>query len=177
MRMTFPVCGIDVGIRKSVMAALEGNRLVYLGDPRGKCAICGVDAPLTRGSEPFRDCDREILRMSIRLYPVSMGFMKELHHSALRIVHGGICAYVFEVYPHATRKLLGFGYSKRDASGRRRIEEALKQFVNLGSYRNLNADQLDAITSALTVMLFLEGKARCVGRECRILLPSLVNSP
>ncbi len=167
----FGLCGVDVGLRRSVIAALEGNRLVYLGEEAVRCVLCGVDAPLTRGRGPFRDCDRQILRMGIGLYPVNMDFMMKLHSNALSLLQKMGCAYGFEVYPYAVRRLLGFGHRKRTAEGRRKIEEALRRFVDMDLRRNMDPDELDAITSALVVGMFLEGRARFVGDECRILLP------
>ncbi len=170
--MRAPVCGVDVGIRRSVVAALVGRDVIYVGSPVSMdCILCGIDAPLTLSNGPFRDCDREVLKLGIALYPVNVGFMKRLHESALDLIRHLKCSYAMEVYPHATRKLLGFPFSKRKVEGRRRIEESLKEHLNLGKHASLDADELDALTAALTVKMFLEGRAAFVGRECRILIP------
>ncbi len=166
------MCGVDVGIRRSAVAALKGRDVIYVGTPmRMECILCGVDAPLTLSDEPFRDCDREVLKLGIPLYPVNMGFMKAIHEEALGLILELKCSYAMEVYPHATRRLLGFSFSKRNIDGRRRIEENLMRYLNTGIHANFDADELDALTAALTVALFLEGRSSFLGRECRILVP------
>ncbi len=163
---------MDVGYRRSILAILEGNDVVYMGEPTNvRCVLCGLDAPLALTKEAFRDCDREVLKLGIPLYPVNIEFMRRIHERAMELVRMLRCSYVLEVYPHATRKLLGFVYNKRKLHGRRRIEEHLGRYLNPGPYSNLDADELDALTAALTVRLFLDGRAGFVGRECRILVP------
>ncbi|ADC65017.1 Protein of unknown function DUF429 [Ferroglobus placidus DSM 10642] len=166
------ICGIDVGIKESFVAVVEGRRIVYLGKLKDLplCEAYGIDAPLSY-EEPFRDCERELLKMGIPVIPLNTPFMKALHKKAVEIVEKIESRIIFEVYPYATRKLLGFAYSKKRKEDRKKIEESLKKFFDFE--KELNEHEIDALTAALTVKLFFEGKAKEVGRKCKILIPSV----
>jgi len=166
------ICGIDVGIKKSYVALLEGEKVILVGElkDRVECDFCGIDAPLSY-EEPFRDCDRELLKMGISVVPLSTPFMKKLHEKAVEVVQKLDCREVYEVYPYATRKILGFDYSKKRKDGRKKILDALREFVEIES-NDLNDHEIDAITSALTVKLYKEGKGVAIGKTCKIIIPA-----
>lgn len=165
------ICGVDVGIRNTRLAVIELGRLIYLGEPGNlQCGVCAVDAPLTYGV-PFRDCDREIMRMGIPIMPLNLPFMRQIHERALALIPTLACDEVFEVYPYATRRILGFAFDKRSKRGRKAIFDALSKYLNMKLERIPDEHELDAITAALTALLYLEGRGRFLGRKCRILIP------
>ncbi len=165
------ICGIDVGVKESFVAVVEGREVIYLGklEKLEKCEACGIDAPLSY-EEPFRDCERELLKMGIPVIPLNTPFMRIIHERALEITKKLNCR-IFEVYPYATRKLLGFAYNKKSKAGRKLISEKLREYFDFDA--ELNEHEIDALTAALTVKLFFEGKAREVGKKCKILVPSV----
>ena len=166
------ICGIDVGIKESFVAIVKGRKVLYLGKLKDLpiCEAYGIDAPLSY-KEPFRDCEKELLKIGIPVIPLNTPFMKVLHKKAVEIVEKIESGRVFEVYPYATRKLLGFAYSKKKKEGRKKIEKKLREFFDFE--KELNEHEIDSLTAALTVKLFFEGKAKEVGRECKILIPSV----
>ena len=165
------ICGIDVGVKETFVAVVEGREVVYLGKLRDleECEACGIDAPLSYET-PFRDCERELLKMGIPVIPLNTPFMKTLHERAVEIAENLDCR-IFEVYPYATRKLLGFAYNKKRKAEREMIAKKLRKYFDFDF--ELNEHEIDALTAALTVRLFFEGRAKEIGKKCKILIPSV----
>jgi len=169
-------CGIDVGRRCA--AAVLGEKLVYVGELEGAMnfdfEVAGIDAPLTL-SKKLRDCDRELLKMGIKLFPPGWRGMQVITERGMAIAEElrrrGV--EVYEVYPYATRKVLSIAPDARKstAEGRRAIIRDLNRFISLPEDVELNHHELDAVIAALTVKLLKEGKAKAVGRECSIVIP------
>ncbi len=169
-------CGIDVG--KRCAAAVLGEKLVYVGELEGAMdfdfRVAGIDAPLTPATK-LRDCDRELLKMGIKLFPPGWRGMQIIAEKGMAIARElrqkGV--EVYEVYPYATRKILSIAPDARKNSreGRERIAEEIKRFIPLPEGANFNHHELDAIIAALTVRLLKEGRARIVGKECSIVVP------
>ncbi len=176
------VAGIDVGLKKSHVAVLEGRRIVYIGDfedfiRKGyDISAAGIDAPLSFPVEgSLRDCERELLKMGIRLFPSGAKFFRKIAERGIEIAemleNRGV--EVFEVYPYATRLILNIApkAKKFRKEGRIQLISGLKRYVgNVNT--GLSHDEIDAVLSALTVALFCEGKARLVcGKDGCILIP------
>lgn len=169
-------CGIDVGKRCS--AAVLGENLVYVGEleeaMKFKFVAAGIDAPLTFSTK-LRDCDRELLKMGIKLFPPGWRGMQVITKKGMTIAEelrrSGI--EVYEVYPYATRKILSIAPNakKSTAEGRRDIIRDINRFISLPEEIELNHHELDAIIAALTVKFFKEGRGRVVGKECSIVIP------
>lgn len=168
------ICGIDVGMKRSIAAIISGREIRYLGEWREDLRFhaCGIDSPLSFSDRPFRDCDRYILDMGIPIFPVNMKIMKELTRKGIEIAEKAkMIGEVYEVYPYATRYILGCKENKKRREGRKRITEFLNKFVDIDFV--LNHHEIDAITSAITVKLYKEGKGKLVGEKCKILIPSI----
>lgn len=150
------IAGIDVG-KISFMAVVDGSKVVYLGKLRFDLPVryVGIDAPLEMPERGFRECERRLLDMGIRVIPPR--FLKRIHKIGVRIAEEfrKKGAEVYEVYPYATRYVLGWRWSKRDFEGRRKIVEGLRNFLDCPYTDNHN--EIDAMISALTVKLYLEG--------------------
>ena len=169
-------CGIDVG-RRCAAAVLE-EKLVYVGELEEAMEfgfeVAGIDAPLTPATE-LRDCDRELLKMGIKLFPPGWRGMQVIAEKGMAIARElrerGV--EVYEVYPYATRKILSIAPSARKNSrkGRKQIAEGLGRFIQLPEGTDFNHHELDAIIAALTVKLLKEGRARLVGKDCSIVVP------
>ena len=170
------VCGVDVGVKKSYIALLSGRKLVYCGlySHPVSCNAVGIDAPLSLPkSGNLRSCERELLKQGIRLFPSGARFFRPVVEKGMQIAEEfrkeGIR--VFEVYPYATRKILGIApeVKKSKKEGQKKIVGKLSEFVD-GVEDLSSHDDIDAVISALTVLLYFEGKARIVG-EGGILVP------
>jgi len=135
--------------------------------------IIAIDAPLAlpkgrkslevRSDVHLRECDRELLRMGIRFFPITLGPMrkltvrgidlkKTLEEKNFRVV---------ETYPGAAQDLLKMPRKKQ---GLERLRKALIDYgVRVDANRELTADELDAITCALTGKKYLEGNYLAIG--------------
>ena len=157
-----------------------GVKVVYTDDEmvtellKVRPVAVGIDAPLSvpKGRKSiedpegphFRSCDLELRRRKIRFFPITLGPMRKLTNRGIRIKEMllRLNFKVFEVYPGATQDILGI---PRKSKG---LEELRKGLVKLGLKnlkKELSGDELDAITAALTVQLFLEGEGELIGDE------------
>ena len=150
------IAGIDVG-KISFMAVLKNDKIVYLGKLRFDLPVkyVGIDAPLNLPERGFRKCEKKLLNMGIRVIPPL--FLKKIHKIGVEIAkefekRG---AKVYEVYPYATRYVLGWKWSKRSEEGRKNIVKGLKEFLDFPETDDHN--EIDAIISALTVKFYIEG--------------------
>ncbi|WP_457548842.1 DUF429 domain-containing protein [Archaeoglobus sp.] len=132
--------------------------------------FAGIDSPLTMPQEGFlRECVKKLHKMGIRVIPPT--FLKKIHEIGARIAEELKSRDdVFEVYPYATRWILGMKWSKKRKEGRSKILEALRSYIEFPPTEDHN--EIDTIVSALTVKMFLEGKGEKIcGRDGCIIIP------
>ena len=136
--------------------------------------VVSIDAPLflpkgrksieDRGPPHFRECDKELLRMHIRFFPISLGPMRMLTTRGMRLRAAleGEGLEVIESFPGAIQDLL---HMPRKQQGLPLLAQALRRYgVNLGmSESDLTGDELDAVTSALVGLLYVRGQYRAIG--------------
>lgn len=135
--------------------------------------VVSIDAPLFlpkgrpsiehRGPPHFRECDKELLRMGIRFFPISLGPMRMLTKRGMNLrrtlERRGL--EVIESYPGAIQDLLGM---PRKQDGLAELEISLVKFgVAFKGDPGLTGDELDAATSALVGSLYLRGQYRAIG--------------
>jgi len=135
--------------------------------------IIAIDAPLAlpkgrkslevRSDVHLRECDKELLRMGIRFFPITLGPMRKLTMRGidLKRTMEEKNFRVIETYPGAAQDLLEMPRKKQGLEKLRKalIDYGLKGDVN----RKLTADELDAITCALVGKEYLEGKYLAIG--------------
>jgi predicted nuclease with RNAse H fold len=137
-------------------------------------SVVSIDAPLflpkgrksieDRGPPHFRECDKELLRMHIRFFPISLGPMRMLTTRGMRLratlESNGL--EVIESFPGAIQDLL---HMPRKQAGLPLLFRALTGYgVALSKPEGeLNGDELDAVTSALVGLLYKRGKYRAIG--------------
>jgi hypothetical protein len=151
---------------------------------RSSPSVVSIDAPLflpkgrksidERGPPHFRECDRELLRMHIRFFPISLGPMRLLTARGLKL-RASLEARdieVIESFPGAVQDLL---HMPRKQGGLLRLAKALREYgIDLGKPdREFNGDELDAATSALVALLYKRGTYRAIGdpEEGLMILP------
>ncbi len=174
-------CGIDVGIKKCV-AAVVTDKVLWVGEYEElkleDLKAAGIDAPLSfPDSGSYRECERKLIAMGIRLFPPKANFFEKISLKGMEIAKElklkGVR--VFEVYPYATRVILDIApkAKKRKKSEAEKIRKELERFVEIPkSFQKMNHDEIDAIISALTVKLFFEGDGMEVwGRDGSIIIP------
>ncbi len=159
------------GARTSV-ALSDDQILAYARTPR--LQLVTIDAPLSlpRGRESiddragphFRECDRELRRLGIRFFPLTLGPMRMLTSRGMRIAaefrERGI--QTVEGYPGGAQDLLGI---PRKSVGVPQLQRALRRFGVTGDLvrRTLSHDELDAVTIAWVGWRYLEGTATVIG--------------
>ncbi|MEM4524276.1 MAG: DUF429 domain-containing protein, partial [Archaeoglobaceae archaeon] len=123
------ICGgVDVGKRICKMAIID-RKLTYIGDYKKELLkdviAVGIDAPLTLPKKgAFRECERELLKLGIRLFPSGAKFFKEIALIGIRIAEElrSLGLKVYEVYPFASRVLLNIA-----PKAKKRTEIGLKE--------------------------------------------------
>jgi predicted nuclease with RNAse H fold len=144
--------------------------------------IVAIDAPLNlppgrrsleeRTGEHFRPCDRELLKRGIRFFPITLGPMRSLTVRGIRLkevlVQRGY--EVIEIYPGAAQDIWGI---VRKQGGLSKLRKGLEKLGIKGLARNMNGDELDAVTGALVGRVYLKGEAEVFGNfsEGAIVLP------
>jgi uncharacterized protein len=176
-------CLLQQGGHATTLVAHSDAEIIRLSDRPG-LRLVTIDAPLSlpagrrsiedRSGPHFRACDRELRRLGIRFFPLTLGPMRML------TVRGMSLAREFrrrgfqtvEGYPGGAQDLLGI---PRKGAG---VPELQRRLVRLGlkgdlRRRELTHDELDAATIAWVGWRFLEGKARLIGdpAEGTMLLP------
>lgn len=149
-------------------------------------SVVSIDAPLflpkgrksleVKGPPHFRECDRELLRMHIRFFPISLGPMRMLtaRGMKLRAVLEREGLEVIESFPGAIQDIL---HMPRKQDGLPLLAKALGDHgIKLGRRGSeLNGDELDAVTSALVGLLYKRGEYRAIGdpTEGLMILPKV----
>jgi uncharacterized protein len=141
---------------------------------RTEPALVVIDAPLSlprgrasiedRTGPHFRECDRELRRLGIRFFPLTLGPMRMLTVRGMRIAgrlrRSGFR--VLEGYPGGSQDVLGI---PRKGAGVAALQARLRRegFGGPLRTRNLTHDELDAVTIAWVGQLFLQGRGRLIG--------------
>lgn len=136
--------------------------------------LVSIDAPLflprgrasldVKGPPHFRECDKELLRMKIRFFPISLGPMRMLTKRGIslraRFENEGLK--VIESYPGAVQDILGM---PRKQAGLPELQTALKRYgVSVPtSSGQLTGDELDSVTSALVGLMYLKDDYQAIG--------------
>jgi predicted nuclease with RNAse H fold len=136
--------------------------------------VVSIDAPLflpkgrrsleDRGPPHFRQCDKELMRMKIKFFPISLGPMRKLtaRGMTLRSHFEARDLKVIESFPGAIQDVLGMPRKQRG------LEKLRKALLDYGITGDLNKegitdDELDAVTSAIVGRLYFEGNYLAIG--------------
>lgn len=170
--------GVDVGLRKSTTAVIEeGSAKIYEDYTMCKSMdilAVGIDAPLSfPESGKLRECEIELIRRGIRLFPSGSAFFRKVVEKGIEIADEfrKTGTKVFEVYPFATRKIIGIApdCKKSRKPCLEKIKKELERYVDA---KIKTHDDADAVISALTVKLFYEGMGELItGKDGTILVP------
>ncbi|MEM4311904.1 MAG: DUF429 domain-containing protein [Nitrososphaerales archaeon] len=166
------LCLMDESMKvKSLLLKKDEEILNYIF--KKKPHLIAIDAPLNFAkSKGFRSCDREVIKLGIRLFPPDFGYMKQLTLRGIKIKElleaSGFK--VIEVFPGAFKQLL-----KIPRKDKTMIRETL---INLGVKRireDVSLDELDAIIAAIVALLYLKDKSISLGdnKEGQIVIPKL----
>ena len=144
--------------------------------------LIAIDAPLSipydrksiedkRGSH-LRECDRKMLEMGIKFFPITLGPMRMLTKRGIKLkkIFENMRYKVIEVYPGGAQDILGIPRKNKG------LDSLRKGLIKLGIKnikKTANGDELDAITAAYVGWLYLKGEALIIsGRDGSIVMPS-----
>ena len=134
--------------------------------------IITIDAPLSlppgrksieeRTGNHLRESDRVLLKMGIKLFPITLGPMRKLtvRGIKLREIFEAMGFKVLEAYPGGAQDVLGI---PRKQQGLEKMRAGLEKLGIVGLNADMSDHELDAATIAYVGKLFLEGKAVIYG--------------
>jgi predicted nuclease with RNAse H fold len=144
--------------------------------------LIAIDAPLSlplgrtsleeKSNIHLRLCDRELLELGIKFFPITLGPMRKLTERGikLKLMLENLGYKVIEVFPGATQDILGL---VRKNQGVNKLREGLISLGIKGIKNEMSDDELDAITCALTGLLYLKGECIELGdkKEGILIIP------
>jgi hypothetical protein len=151
---------------------------------KAKPRIIAIDAPLSlplgrksleeRRAPHLRKCDRELLQMKIKFFPITLGPMRKLTKRGMKLkkIFEKRKFKVIEVFPGATQDILGI---PRKQKSLRKLRFGLKRLGIVFKNKKMSGDELDAITCALTGLFYLKGNYIALGnkKEGQIIVPKI----
>lgn len=137
--------------------------------PKGRC--CLKKTCKCRKYGHLRKCDRELAKMGIKFFPVTLGPMRKLtlRGIKLRKIFEGKKFNVIESFPGSIQDILGMPRKQR---GIEKLRKALIEYGFEGDVKKkeITDHELDAITSALVGKMYLEGDYLAIGDPEEILM-------
>lgn len=138
--------------------------------------LVAVDAPLSLprkgGNQAYRECDRRLVEMGVRLLPLTLPPMRMLTLRGMRLKRRleRLGYRVVEVYPGGAQDILGI---PRKRKGLEELRRGLESLGLKGLRSDASADELDAATCALVGWMYLQGRCMEVGdpEEGIIIIP------
>ena len=133
-----------------------------------KPRLIAIDAPLClppgrksieeRTSVHLRECDRALLKIGIKIFPITLGPMRKLtlRGIALREYFQRKGFRVIEAYPGGAQDVLCI---PRKQKGLDKLRAGLEKLGLSGLDRQMSDHELDAVTCAYVGALLLEGRA------------------
>ena len=156
------ICLLKASLEASFFTAYKTSQILEAVE-RFKPEIVGVDAPLNLpGEGNLRPCDRMLIHRGIRVLPPTLGGMRKLTLRAIELKEKleGRGFKTLECFPGAVRILLKL-------PGKNRPEATLQSLKKLGlkfpGGVKPTSHEADAVLTALTARLHLEGLAEIVG--------------
>lgn len=138
--------------------------------PKGRCCLRD-DCPC-RGGGHLRGCDRDLLRLRIKFFPLTLGPMRSLTQRGMAIKkileQKGLK--VVEAYPGGAQDIWGI---PRKQKGVELLRYNLKRMGITGIQKKSTHHELDAVTCAWVGKLYLEGNFVLLGdpEEGQIVMP------
>jgi len=146
-----------------------------------KPEVVAIDAPLAlpKGRKylekmdniHLRECDKKLLEMGIKFFPITLGPMRKLTKRGIKLkkILEKKGLKVIEVYPGAVQDILKI---PRKQKGIEKLRRGLIKFGFKGDInkKEITDHELDAITSAFVGKMYLEGNYTAIGNPEEILM-------
>jgi predicted nuclease with RNAse H fold/predicted metal-dependent hydrolase len=166
------VCLMD-GLKVQTFRVKRDDEIIALAR-KFRPKLVAIDAPLSLplSSEGLRQCDRELLRRGIRVFPLNFGAMKQLTERGMRLkaLLEPEGFKVIEVFPGGAQGVLGLPRKRNNLAG---LREGLKRLGLSGIKPDATHDEIDAVTAAYVGWLYLNGLAELLsdGQGGGIVMP------
>ncbi|MEM5794548.1 MAG: DUF429 domain-containing protein [Candidatus Aenigmatarchaeota archaeon] len=145
-----------------------------------KPRVVSIDAPLAlpkgrpslskkyKNYPHLRECDKELLKMKIKFFPITLGPMRKLTERGIRLkkILEKKGFEVIETFPGAAQDLLKIPRRKE----KEKLRKGLIKLGIKGIKKNVSEHELDAITCALVGKLYLEGNYLAIGDKEEVLM-------
>ena len=179
--------------RKATMRTMFADDQILQETVAARPDLVSIDSPLclpagrltVDDSDPERDrygimrqCERELKRRGVNVYPCLLPSMQKLTARGIRLAdilrkHG---IPVIESYPGAAQDIMRI---PRKGAGIEWLKMGLREFGVLGDLDAATHDELDAVTSALVGMFHWDGMSEALGSEQEppLIIPKLDGRP
>ncbi len=175
------------GMTAAAWATVHSDEEILAFVEAARPGLVAIDAPLSlppgrtsleeRTEEHLRPCDRELLKRRIRFFPITIGPMRSLTTRGIRLKQElAQKGYeVIEIYPGAAQDIWKIA---RKQGGLSKLRQGLEKLGLKRLSKDMNGDELDAVTGALVGRLYLKGQAEVLGnfREGAIVVPRPMRS-
>ncbi|NWG10066.1 MAG: DUF429 domain-containing protein [Nitrososphaerales archaeon] len=179
------VCILDDRLRARVFTLRNDSEIINSTIKAGP-TIIAIDAPLSlpfgrcclkdtcscRNKGHLRHCDRELLKMKIKFFPITLGPMRKLTERGigLKKTLESEGFRVIEVYPGGAQDILNI---PRKQKGVDELKKGLIKIGIKGISRVTSDHELDAVTSALVGKMYIEDYYLALGdpEEGLIIMP------
>ncbi len=175
--------------RSAQVCVMNTDEEIVQGTIEAKPDIVSIDSPLCLpagritvtdddpGREEFgimRECERELKRRGINVYPCLIRSMQNLTARGMRLAATlrSLGIPVIESYPGAAQDIMRI---PRKGAGKNWLQLGLREFGILGDFEEASHDELDAISSALVGTFHMAGLSEALGteKEPPLIIPSV----
>lgn len=188
-KRTTGYCYMSEELRCETMP-LHTNKEIEEATIKARPDIISIDAPLClpkgrktleqRGPPHLRACDRALLKMHIRFFPITLGPMRKLTKRGMMFkkLFERKGFKVIESFPGSAQDILGI---PRKQEGLEKLRRALIKYGIRGDVRKreISNDELDGITCAIVGLKYLQNDYMAIGdpEEGYMILPKRKNTP
>lgn len=158
------ICVLNGKLEAKVFSLFKDEKILEFAEKISPNLIA-IDAPLTfpkKRKSPFREGEREILKLGIKIFPLNFKSMRNLTkrgNNLFRILKRKFK--VIEVFPHATKEILDIL-----ATNNKTLEKEISRKLKIKILKkNPTIHELDAIISAYTGYLFLKNRTISLGKK------------
>ena len=167
------ICALNDNLEAKCFIAHKNEEILEIVE-KLRPDLIAIDAPLSlpKGRKSldrkekihFRECDRKLLELGIKFFPITLGPMRILTKRGIKLrkILEKKGYKVIEVYPGATQDILRIA---RKNVSLKKLRSGLKKLGIKIERRELSHDELDAVTAAFTGYLHLKGKTISLGNE------------
>ncbi|MDI6806665.1 MAG: DUF429 domain-containing protein [Candidatus Aenigmarchaeota archaeon] len=171
-------CILDKDLNAKVFTLFSDKEIIN-AVKSAKPLVVAIDAPLAlpkgrkslnkRGKPHLRQCDKELLELGIKFFPVTLGPMRKLTERGIRLKKTleKIGFRVIETYPGAAQDILKIPRKQKNI---KKLLNGLKKQGIKGLHSKLSGDELDAVTCALVAEMYLKGNYSALGSEDEVLM-------